>query len=100
MFARYLVEDMRLPEHPFIREVAEQIKKQIEDAHVALGYREHLEDVPSSVNNDEDVAWWQSRKRRRLESPVPVEELIKTISIDNEMRMTIKVLLSLSQPDS
>ena len=81
---------MRLPEVPFIKDVTEQIKKQIEDAQVASEFREHLSG-PAPFDRDEECEWWQSRKRRKLATPLPVDDLDVQVSDDHEMRLVIKV---------
>ncbi|KAL8276149.1 hypothetical protein RQP46_011443 [Phenoliferia psychrophenolica] len=106
VFASHLCEDLRLPHHPFFKEIVAQIKRHIEDAHVTEDYIAHVGDDLAEVR-EENRAWFESeRKRRRVEQeeddedendevPVTLRELEKQDGKDEELRVLIKLDITL-----
>lgn len=64
IFASHLCEDLRLPLHPFYKEIVSQIKKHLEEAHLTEEYDAHLGDDLASVR-EENRAWFETKSKRR-----------------------------------
>lgn len=64
IFASHLCDDLRLPLHPFYKEIVSQIKKHLEEAHLIEEYDAHLGDDLASVR-DENRAWFETNSKRR-----------------------------------
>lgn len=117
IFASHLCEDLRLPFHPFYKEIVTQIKRHIEDAHLTEEYAAHLADDLADVRED-NRSWFEHKaKRRKLdgrtvrdeeamsgdsypeseedEEPVTLREFSQQEGRDEELRVMIKVSPSL-----
>lgn len=60
IFASHLCEDLRLPQHPFYKEMVAQIHRHIEEAHLTEEYMAHLGDDLGSVRED-NKDWFDRR---------------------------------------
>lgn len=104
MFASHLVEDLRLPHIPFYKEVATQIRRQLEDARVTAAYDAHLALSLDPVR-EANRSWFENRAKRRrlgtegtsegLVQDAEDEELAPASSLDDvttdELRVVIRV---------
>lgn len=106
IFASHLCEDLRLPYHPFYKEIVAQIKRHLEEAVVTEDYVAHIGDNLAEIRED-NREWFESeRKRRRVgdaamaddePGPVTLREIAKVESTrDEELRVLIKVCFSLA----
>ncbi|KAK4700649.1 SWI/SNF-related matrix-associated actin-dependent regulator of chromatin subfamily B member 1, partial [Phenoliferia sp. Uapishka_3] len=114
IFASHLCEDLRLPSHPFYKEIVTQIKRHIEEAQVIEEYAAHIGDDLAQIRR-ENREWFESeRKRRKVEkgaredysdhvtepeeAPVTLRDLEMNDGKDEELRVLIKLTLQIGIP--
>lgn len=115
IFASHLCEDLRLPHHPFFKEVIGQIKRHIEEAQMSEQFAAHLGDQLLAVRED-NRQWLESgaHKRKKLwptlnedgddpmdadeegeggDEILKVQDFLPQVGLNEELRVMIKVRL-------
>ncbi|GAA5904355.1 hypothetical protein JCM6882_003204 [Rhodosporidiobolus microsporus] len=116
LFAQHLLADLRLPQHPFLKEMIASIKKQIAEAQPSACYNAFV-DPAVDESKEESRQWFEerARKRRRLgkekaqgefgvtdeelmgegDEPMPLAELGLPLGSNDELRVLIKLDITL-----